>query len=216
MSALVRASARALPRRTLSLQLAGALVLIAVSLRGLDQDSTAVLVLRGVVLLLAATLALALDEAGAALLDASPTPLHRRVGARLVLCVALVAPVWAAALAVVALRGGAVPAAALTLELAALTAVGLAVAAGLRRWQRVAEPALVVGPLLAGGLLAAAHLPREAALLAGTALDPAWEAAHWRWAGLLLVSLALVVLALAEPATARAAGRLRARGPSPC
>ncbi len=210
MSALVRVSSRALPRRTLAVHLAAALALLVATLPGLDADGTAVLVLRGVALLLAATVALALDEAGAALLDASPTSLRRRVAGRLLLCGALVAGAWSASLGVVALRGGAVPVGALTLELAALSALGLAVAGALRRWHRVAEPALVVGPLLTGGLLAAAHLPREVALLVGSAGSPGWAAAHWRWAALLAVAVVLLQAALTDPATAQVAARRRA------
>lgn len=207
--ALVAASARALPRRAVALHLAAVVALLAATWSGLDAQSTALPVLRGVAVLLAAALALALDEAGAALLDSSPTPLRTRVGVRAALCAALVLPLWVGALGVVAVRGGGVPAGAVTLELLALVALALAVPAALRRWRRIAAPALVAGPLLLGVLLAAAHLPRDVRLLVSTPLDPAWEAAHWRWAGLLVLAAAVLVRALAEPATARVPGRRR-------
>jgi fluoroquinolone transport system permease protein len=97
----------------------------------------------------------------------------------------------------------------MTLELGTLVAAGLAVPLALRRWWRVCEPAVVVGPLLLGGLVAAAHLPRRLVLLPATPLDPSWDAAHLRWSVLLLAALALLVAALADPATARVARRCR-------
>jgi hypothetical protein len=202
VSALLQASARALPARALGLHLAAAVLLVAVTWTGLDDDRAAVAVLRGVAVLLAAALALAVDEPGAALLDAAPTPLARRLAARLALCAAAAAPLWAAALGLAAWRGAAVPVAGLTLELATLVAVALAVTAALRRWWGAAEPALVAGPLLLGSLLAASQLPRAARLLVSTPLDPAWTAAHLRWALLLAAALAVLAAALADPATA--------------
>lgn len=207
MTSLLSASARALPRRALALHLAAAVALPVVAWQGLDDDRPAVAVLRGIAVLLAAALALSVDEAGAALLDASPTALRRRLAARLAVCGAVAGPLWAGALAVATARGAVVPVAGLTLELAALAALGLAVPAALRRWWRVAEPALVSGPLLLGTLLAAAQLPREVRLLVSTPLDPAWDAAHLRWSLLLTAALALLAVAVADPATARVPGR---------
>ena len=207
--AVVRASVRAVPARGVALHVAAAVALVASTWTGLDDDGTAVMVLRGVAVLLAAALALAVDEPAAALLDATPTPMVERLTARLALCAVLVAPTWAAAVAVTSLRGADVPLAAMTLELAGLVAVGLAVPLALRRWWRVTEPAVVVGPLLLGLLLGAAHLPRRVALLPASPLDPSWTTAHLRWSVLLVAALALLVAALADLATARVAGRRR-------
>ena len=206
-SAVLRACAGAVPRGALGLHLLAALLLVGGAWEALDDDRPAVAVLRGVALLLAAGLALAVDEPGAALLDASPTSLHRRLGARLAVCAAAAAPVWAAALAVVAWRGAVVSSTGLTLELAAMAALGLAVTTSLRRWWRVVEPAVVAGPLLLGFLLGAAWLPRDLRLLVSTPLDPAWSAAHLRWSLLLLCALGLLAAALADPATAGGARR---------
>lgn len=202
MTALLHASARALPGRALGVHLAAAVLLVAVTWTGLDDDRAAVAVLRGVAVLLAAALALAVDEAGAALLDAAPTPLRRRLTARLVLCATVAAPLWAAALGLAAWRGATVPVAGLTLELAALAALALAATAALRRWWGAEESALVAGPLLLGTLLATSQLPPAARLLVSTPLDPAWAAAHLRWALLLVVALGALAAALADPATA--------------
>lgn len=198
MSALV---ARSLPVRAMALHLTAAAVLVVAAWSALD--AAPVLVLRGVAVLLAAAVALAADEPAAALLDAAPVPLHRRLAQRTALLAAVVLPAWALALLLARLAGGSVPTAALSLELAALSALGLAVPLSLRRWWRVAEPAVVAGPLLLGGLVAAAHLPAGLALLPGAPGDAAWEAAHGRWAVVLVAAAALLVVAAREPATAR-------------
>jgi len=200
---------RAVPVGDVALHVAAATALLAATWTGLDDDGTAVLVLRGVAVLLAAALALAVDEAEASLLDASPTPMSARLAARLAPCAVLVLPVWVTALAVAHLRGADVPPGALTLELAGLVGMALAVPLALRRWWRVSEPAVVVGPLLLGAMVAAAHLPRRLVLLPATPLDPSWDAAHLRWPVLLLAALALLVAASADPATARVARRWR-------
>jgi fluoroquinolone transport system permease protein len=206
---VVRASVRAVPARHVALHLAAAGALLAVTWNGLDDDGTAVMVLRGVAVLLAAALALTVDEADASLLDAIPTPMSARLAARLVPCAVLVLPIWGGALAATSLRGAEVPLLSMNLELAVLVALALGVPLALRRWWRVSEPAVVVGPLLLGALVAAAHLPRRLVLLPATPLDPAWDAAHVRWSVLLLAALALLVAALADPATARVARRWR-------
>ena len=208
-NAVVRASVRAVPARGVALHVTAAVVLLAATWNGLDEDGTAVTVLRGVAVLLAAALALAVDEPAAALLDATPTPMAERLTARLALCAVVVLPTWSAAVAVPSLRGADVPLTAITLELGALVVLGLAVPLALRRWWRITEPAVVVGALLLGALLGAAHLPRRLVLLPATPLDPSWEAANLRWSGLPVAALALLVAALADPATARTARRRR-------
>lgn len=200
---------RALPTRPVALHVAAALTLVAAAWGGLDDPSVAVLVLRGVAVLLAAALALAVDEPSAALLDASPTPMADRVAARLTLCALVVLPCWAVALTAPATRGTDVPVTDLTLELVALSALGLAAATALRRWWRISEPALVAGPLLLGVLLAADQLPAALTLLPHTPLDPAWAGAHARWLVLLLAAGVLLRTTLADPSTARTARRLR-------
>ncbi len=208
-AAVVRASLRVVPAAGVALHLVAAMALLAAAWTGLDDDGTAVMVLRLVAVLLAAALALAVDEPGAAVLDATPTALAQRVGARLALCGVLVLPAWATAVTTASLRGAHVPVASMTLELVALVAVGLALPLALRRWWGVDEPALVVGPVLVGVLLGAAHLPRALLLLPSTPLDPAWDAAHLRWSAVLLAALAVLAAGLADPATAASARRRR-------
>ena len=201
---------RTLPGRAVGLHLGAALVLLAATASSLEHDTAAVMVLRGLAVVLAATLALAVDESAAELLDATATSFRRRVADRLRLLAPAAAGLWAAALALVAHRGGTVPEAALTLELLALVAVGLALPSALRRWRRVAEPALVTGPVLLGLLLGAAYLPRRLTMLPLSAADASWGEAHLRWALLLVVAAGALAAALADPATARTRGlRLR-------
>jgi len=115
-----------LPLRSVALQLGAAVVLVAATLAGLDQAGTASQVLLGVAVLLAATLALAVDEPGAEVLDATATPFSARVGHRVLLLCAVAAPIWLLALAVVALRGADVPVRMLSLQALALVALGVA------------------------------------------------------------------------------------------
>lgn len=205
--AVVRASLRVVPAVGVALHVVAALALLAAAWTGLDDDGSAVMVLRLVAVLLAAALALAVDEPGAAVLDATPTAMAQRFGARAALCGVLVLPAWATALTVAFQQGADVPVADLTLELLALCAVGLAVPLALRRWWGVDEPALVVGPVLLGVLLGAAHLPQALLLLPATPLDPAWDAAHLRWSAVLLGAVAVLAVELADPATAGSARR---------
>jgi hypothetical protein len=198
---LLRASCAALPRRPVVLHLAAALLLLAVASSALESDDGGLLVLRGVAVLLATALALAVDEPSAQLLDATPTPLLQRLAARTAICATLVLPAWLLALAAATTAGADVPVAAVTLELAALVALGLAVPLCLRRWWGAPEPAVVVGPVLLGALLGAAHLPPRFALLTSAA-DPSWDAAHLRWAAVLVLAGALVAAASGDPATA--------------
>jgi hypothetical protein len=175
MTALLLAvSARALPRRAVALPLAAVLVLLAVAWPALDGDGGALLVLRGVAVLLATALALAVDEPAAQLLDATPTPLGQRLAARTAVCAVLVLPAWGLALVAASAAGADVPLAAMTLELAGLVGLGLAVPMSLRRWWGAAEPAVVVGPVLLGALIAASHLPERLSLLPFSPQDPSW------------------------------------------
>lgn len=210
-AALLESSARALPRRAVSLHVAAALALLATTASALDDEGTAVLVLRGVALLLAAALALAVDEPSAVLLDATPTSLARRLAARLGVLGLLLLAVWGLALALATARGSEVPMAALTLELGGLATLGLATAAVLRRWWQVFEPAVVIGPVLFAVLVVVYHLPRRFGLIEGQLWGPPWEAAHLRWTAVLVASLSLLILGLADPATARATRPLRRR-----
>ncbi len=200
---MTRLELRALPLRAVALHLTGAVVLLVVTARGLDAPGTALQVLQGLAVLLAATLALAVDEPPAELLDATATPFAVRVARRLLALAALVVPLWLAALLLVQLRGTDLPVAGLTLEAVALAALALAVATGVRRWRRAAEPGAFSGPVLIGFLVAADQLPRALVLLPFQTWGPPWEVAQLRFAALLLAAGAVLLVALSDPASAR-------------
>lgn len=200
---VLRASVRAVPTRSVGLHVAAAVLLTAVCWQALDTDGGAVLVLRGAAVLLATGLALSVDEASGALLDATPTPLAHRLSARIAICGALVLPCWGLAIAAATVAGADVPVGAVSLELAALSVLGLAVPGALRRWRRMCQPAVVTGPVLLGVLIAASRAPQGLTLLPLSPQDPTWAAAHGRWAVVLLVAGALLALTASDPATAR-------------
>lgn len=162
-------------------------------------EGNAVWLLRVVALLLAAALAFALDDRTRATLAAVPTPQWWRSGVRLLVAGLPAAFVWGGALAWVEHRSaGAVPGPALTLEMAALAAVALAVAGGLARWRDQPEPGLFVGPILLAAGLLIPRLPRQVAL--AVLPGPDWAAAHLRWSVLLAVTTAVLAASWRDPA----------------
>ena len=84
------------------------------------------------------------------------------------------------------------------LEAAALAAVGLALAAGLVRWRDLLDPGAVAGPALLVSGLMTAQLPDRVALMVGP--GPSWTAAHLRWSALLAAAVAVLLLAVRDPA----------------
>jgi hypothetical protein len=178
-------------RPAVLLPLLGALVLLLAATPVLDRWSVAVL--RGVALLLALAAAACVDEPEARLLDASPTSFARRVMARGAVVCLLVLPVAVAAAVWTALAGGEVPGG-YWQYLAVLVVAGLAVSAALRRWTALAEPAVVTGPLLVAGLLAAGFLGP---------LVPDVGLSESQWAAVVaVVAAGLLAVALRDPATA--------------
>jgi hypothetical protein len=165
-------------------------------------EGDAIWLLRVVALLLGVALAFALDDRSRATLAAVPTPQWWRGGVRLLVAGLPAALAWAGALAWVEHRtAGAVPGAALTLEMAALAAVALAVAGGLARWRDQPEPGLLVGPILLGAGLLVPQLPRQVAL--AVLPGPDWAAAHQRWSVLLAVTAAVLATSWRDPAARR-------------
>jgi hypothetical protein len=159
----------------------------------------AVWLLRAVALLLAVALAFALDDRSRVTLAAVPTPQWWRGGVRLLVAGLPAALVWGGALAWVEHRSsGAVPGGALTLEMAALALVALAVAGGLARWRDQPEPGLLVGPILLGAGLLIPQLPRQVAL--AVLPGPDWAAAHLRWSVLLAVTASVLAASWRDPA----------------
>jgi len=171
---------------------------------------SAVLLLRVVALLLALGVVSLLDDAAADVLAPAPLPLAWRRGARLVLAAIAVAVPWIVALLWVRPGQYGASVAALTLECAAVTAVGLAVASGVARWSDAVDPGLAAGPALIGAVLLALALPERWALLASPGAG--WRDAHLRWAVLLGTALAAVAWSLRDPAGRPLAWLRLARG----
>jgi fluoroquinolone transport system permease protein len=165
----------------------------------LEEPGTALMVLRGVAVLLALGAAFLLDDAAADTLASSPTSLAWRRTSYLLATAAFTGVPWAAALFTAQSLGAELPVAALTLEFGAVLGLALAAAAGLARWADAREPGVVAVPLTVGLVLASFRLPERWALMVGP--GPAWEAAHQRWA--LVLAVALLVVAAATRDRAR-------------
>jgi hypothetical protein len=90
----------------------------------------------------------------------------------------------------------------LTVECAAITAVGLAVASAIARWSNAREAGLAAGPAILGAAVFAALLPGRWAMFATPGGD-AWRDAHLRWAAVLALASAVLFLTLRDPAQRR-------------
>ena len=173
----------------------------------LTLDGPVVLELRLAAVALAAGAAFVLDDPAAETIAASPTPLLFRNLLRAALALPLVAALWT----VLLLYADVAPAWALTLELAAMLAATLAIAALAAplvpdgRGGVAAAPALLV--LLGAAALA---LPDGLTLFAAGPLDARWGASHERWASVLVAAILAFVYASLDPGRARLLA-LRAR-----
>lgn len=196
--ALVRPLACAVRWQPLVGAAALAAVLLVLKADDLGEQGTAVLVLRAVAALLAVGAAFLLDDGATDTLAASPSTLAWRRGHRLVMLVALAGVAWLLAVLAVRSQGADPPIAGLTLELAALLGLAIAVAAGITRWAHTAEPGPMAAPFVFGAILSATRLPERWAVVVGP--GPAWEPAHQRWALLLAVSLVLLIACNRDPA----------------
>ena len=198
--ALVTAVARTVPWRAVG---AGAVVgLLVVALPRLLSESPdawlGLTLLRAAALVFALGLTFLLDDPARRLTTPVPTRRWVRSGLRVALAAPVAALWWAVALALLP-KEARPPLGAVTLEAAATAVLALAAAAVAVRFTDEPEP----GPSVAAGLLTLALL---APLLLPTRWDlfvpvgdPNWEAAHVRWA-VVLVGAALLGAACApEP-----------------
>jgi hypothetical protein len=175
----------------------GALVL-AVRRDHLDHSAQAITVLRAVALLLAVGLAFSLDDRSRRTVQSVPSPAWWRAAGQVSVALIPALAAWIAALGWVSARTGDLPVLGLSLEGAALAAVGLALAAGLVRWRDLGDPGAVAGPALLVSGLMIAQLPDRLALVVGP--GPAWTAAHLRWSALLSAAVAVMLVAVRDPA----------------
>jgi hypothetical protein len=155
--------------------------------------------LRIVGLLLALGSGYVLDDGAAVTLQASPFGLARRLGLRLGVALAVIAPLWILVLvwclpslpsyrAAVGLG--------LTIELAGVLAVVWAVAAWARRGG-FDQPGIITTPVILALLLMAAS-SSQAPLLVGP--GPQWTSAHVRWSLVLAGAAAAFLAGMRDPA----------------
>lgn len=204
--ALVTASWAVVRGPLLLTPMAAAVVLVAGSWPVLD-DGYALMVLRGVGVLLAAAWVVSMDDPMGEVLGASPFPRRIRWGTRMLVTAAVVLPAWMAAALVVEQRASYVPVLAVGLEALGLGAAGLAFAGGLRVWRSHLMPSYlaVVGVVVLA--LLSHGLPRSWAMTQDQVWGPPWEAAHLRWAAVLLLGVAVLSLVLRDPWAERRRGQ---------
>jgi hypothetical protein len=175
-----------------------AAVILGVRRDHLGHPAQAITVLRVVALLLAVGLAFALDDRSRRTVQSVPSPAWWRAAGQASVALVPAVAAWVAALGWVSTRSGDLPVLSLSLEAAALVAVGLALAAGLVRRRDLVDPGTVAGPVLLVSGLIIAELPERFALMVGP--GPGWTAAHLRWSALLAAAVAITLLAVRDPA----------------
>ena len=204
LRALLGASWLAVGRAPLLLPAAAALVLSLATLPWQDEYGTRVL--HGVAVLLACALTAATDDPAGEVVAAAPVPRHVRTLHRVIVASAVVVPVAVVAVVVARLRSPFVPLGVTVLEVVGYAALGVALGTALRAWAGLLRPAYaaVVGMLLLA--LVSYALPRGWVMLEPQPWGRPYDAALIRWAGLIVLALGVVGLALRDPA-----GRRRAR-----
>lgn len=185
---------------------AAALVLLVATAPVLD-DGYGLQVLRGVSLLLAAALAAATDDPSGEVLAASPYPRSVRSGARVLAALGVVLPVWLLAAGLVEARAPEVPVLGVGVEALALGAAAVATGFGLRAWRDQHAASFLATLGVVGLTFATAAAPRWYALQQGQTWGPPWQAAQFRWSGLVLVALGIAALALRDPSARGRAGK---------
>jgi hypothetical protein len=161
--------------------------------------TSAVWLLRLVGLALVAGSVFLLDDASSGITSSSPTPQRLRAGLRLLLMSGVVGVGMLLAIIVIDQR---VPVAGwwggVELEVATMTCVGATFSLTLQRWRGIAEPGQFAGVAVVAGLLVANMVGVRWPLL--TPPGPEWGAAHQRWAVLMLLAGAAVIVNLRDPA----------------
>ena len=149
------------------------------------------------------------DDAGATIEPVVPTLLFRR-GLRLMLGLPMVAMPWGAALWIASTLAASgtgpsahrsLPAAALTLEAAALLAVTLAAAAVATRTQGHGKGGTAAGPALLAFVMGVAAIGKYWPMFQGSPAEPGWAAAHVRWAAILAAAVIVLIVASLDPAS---------------
>ncbi|MEU0030388.1 ABC transporter [Streptomyces sp. NPDC006335] len=198
--ALVAAVARTVPWRAVGTGAVVGLLVVALPrlLSGSPDAWLGLTLLRAAALVFALGLTFLLDDPARRLTTPVPTRRWVRSGLRVALAAPVAALWWAAALALLP-KEARPPLGAVTLEAAATAVLALAAASVAVRFTDEPEP----GPSVAAGLLTLALL---APLLLPTRWDlfvpvgdPNWEAAHVRWAVVLVGAVLLGASCAPEP-----------------
>jgi hypothetical protein len=165
----------------------------------LGSTEAGVWMLRGAGVIMAVGTVFLLDDPSANITNSSPTPVKVRSGARLLLvCMTVFV--------------GCLPATILTaqrvsvrdewpgvvLEIAAMIGVAAALSLTMQRWLGLSEPGQFAGIGVVGTLLCAQLVGARWPMLVGP--GPQWEAAHLRWAVVLLLAGLAVGWQLRDPA----------------
>lgn len=158
-----------------------------------------VVVTRASAVMLAIGAAFMLDDPAEATVAAAPLPRALRRALRVAVGMPAVALAWAGLLAW-ASASVAVPAAALTLELAGFCAVALAASAVATPYVPDGLGGVAGGPTLAALVVGAVKLPERWALLPPHPLVRGWSAAHTRWWPVLGCGVAIAAAASLDPA----------------
>lgn len=174
-----------------------AVVLVAGTVHLLD-DGYALTVVRGVTVVLAAALALTTDDPAGEVLAAAPVPRATRTLARVAVGLAVVVPVWVVSVALARWRAEPTPVAGLALEAAALAVAAVAAGAVLRA-RGTTAPSWLALIALAAGMVALYTLPVRFGMAVTQTWGPPWQAAQLRWAAVLVLATAVLILALRDP-----------------
>lgn len=198
---LLAASWRAVRPLRMTAVAASALLLVGATAPWQDSGH-AVPVMHGIVLLAACAVALCTDDPAAEVLDAAPVPRQLRTLLRLALGAAVAVPVFLVGAYVAEARFAATPLVILTVEAAATALVAAALGSAIRR-RGVHAPAYPTVLALLVLTFALDQLPAGYLMLDPQPWGPPLEAALVRWSALGLLALAVLALALRDPASAR-------------
>lgn len=167
----------------------------------LAAPSSALVVVRLAAVLLALGAAFVIEDDTAITVASSPTPLWWRRTLRCAVAAALVLPGWTGVLVYAHGRQPALPWLRLSLELAVLVIVGLAVAGVVSLRLDVLDSGTTAALAVLGFALTVACLPARVALFT-TPGSTSWEPSTFRWTVALATALIVLTLTTRDPARA--------------
>jgi hypothetical protein len=208
-TALMSASWLAVRRPPLLVPLGVAVALV---LATLPWAGSAVLVVHGVGVLVACSLAATTDDPAAEVAAATPPARRTRTAFRMVAGALVAVPVLLVGLVVAETRLAATPLVALGPEVAGYGLLALAVGAALRAWAGVPHPAYSAAIAVLVIVLTTWMLPRGWTMVDPQPWGPPLEAALLRWLAVALLALAVLAAALRDVQFPTVCRRPRGRG----